>query len=538
MKSTNNNPTGKSSLSHRLGDILKNIGQQISTAKLAVAKLLRTDIWDIELTSLPAIKRRVVRMGRIFFLIIRGFKEDECGLHASSLTFMTLLSFVPILALAVSVVRAVSYDDSLREKTKSFVRSLVVEMPQADKRNVANALSVVVVSLDDETQKAERTEGREALAEGASIAEPPSADPVEAVNSSGILTLTKIESLIDIGFDRVEKLNFGALGGIGLLFLIWAVISVLGDVEAAFNRVWGVVENRTLARKFTDYLSVLIICPLLVAAASSLPVMGFIEAKMSAADDAFFISAMAGVPVIRVVWVLFLLTLAFTFMLRFTPNTQVKLKPGFIGGFVAALGFAAWLKICLILQIGVAKYSTFFGGFATVPIILSWVYVSWQILLFGGEVSYAVQNVDSYRMELGWREANQKGKILLAVALMREAAHNIAQGDGLLDLQAFTKKFKISARLVREVAHDLVKSGVIVETAADSNSYAVRRNLDSMDIGFLVNLILEVGVTPQLLGVGALKTSKLVAKDLETAFKTCLTTKIVDLPENISVEEI
>ena len=173
MKSTNNTQAKKTSLSHRLGGFLKSIGQQISTAKLAVAKLLRTDIWDIELTSLPAIKRRVVRTGRIFFLITRGFKEDECGLHASSLTFMTLLSFVPILALAVSVVRAVSYDDSLREKTKSFVRSLVVEMPQADKRNVANALSVVVVSLDDVNQKAERTEETEALAVGASIAEPP-----------------------------------------------------------------------------------------------------------------------------------------------------------------------------------------------------------------------------------------------------------------------------------------------------------------------------------------------------------------------------
>ncbi len=536
MKSKNNNQAGKSSLSQRLGEFLNKIAQRVSTVKLATVKLLATDIWDIELTSLPALKRRVVRTGRIFFLIIRGFKEDECGLHASSLTFMTLLSFVPILALAVSVVRAVSYDESMREKTKSFVRSLVVEMPLAEKQNGTNGITTLTVSLNGVAQEATGFECDPA--EGESPDASPAADSAEDAKPGGGLTLSKIESLIDIGFDRVENLNFGALGGIGLIFLIWAVISVLGDVEAAFNRVWGVIEDRTLARKFTDYLSVLIICPLLCVAASSLPVMGFIETKMSEADDAFFLSAMAGIPVIRVVWVIFLLTLAFTFMLRFTPNTQVKLTSGLIGGLVAAIGFAAWLKICLFLQIGVAKYSTFFGGFATVPIILSWVYVSWQILLFGGEVSYAVQNVDSYRMELGWRGANQKGKILLAVALMREAARNIAQGDGLLNLQTFTKKYKISARLVREVSHDLVKCGVIVETAADSNSYAVCRNLDSMSVGHLIGLLLEVGVMPQLLGVSGLKTSKLVAKDLEEALKTRLTTKIIDLPENIPAEGI
>ncbi len=534
MKSKNNNQAGKSSLSHRLGGFLKRTVQRVAEFKMATARLLTTDIWDIELTPLPAIKRRVVRIGRIIFLIVRGFKHDECGLHASSLTFMTLLSFVPILALAISVVRAVSYDDSLREKTKSFVRSLVIEMPSAEKRMDATGAIIVSIPLDKASFGEVKAEGRSMAQEPALTSSPADGDPTTELK--GVITLSKIEALIDVGFDNVEKVNFGALGGIGLIFLIWAVISVLGDVESAFNRVWGVVEDRTLARKFTDYLSVLIICPLLGVAASSLPVMSVLEAKMNEADSSFFLSSMAGVPVIRVVWVIFLLTLAFTFMLRFTPNTQVRLRPGLIGGLVCAIGFTAWLKICLLLQVGVAKYSTFFGSFATVPIILSWVYVSWEIILFGGEVSYAVQNVDTYRREQGWREASHKGRILLAVALMREAAQNIAQGNGLLNLQAFTTKYRISARLVRDVAYDLVQCGVIVETAVDSNCYAMLRNLDSMDVGYIVGLLLEVGVTPHLLGVGALKTSKLVEKDLESAFKTRLTTKILDLPENIPAE--
>ncbi len=532
MKSTSENKRGANPPGFRIGRFLKRVRNRGLELHAATVKLLTTDIWDIEITALPAIKRRLVRTARIFLLVGRGFKNDECGLHASSLTFMTLLSFVPILALAISVIRAVSYDESMREKTKAFVRSLVVEMPTSAKRNGTNEVHRVVDSVGNAPLVGdEGVAGHVAL-----VSVETSSGVSEGEEVGGVLTLSKIEALIDVGFDRVEQLNFGALGGIGLLFLIWAVISVLGDVESAFNRVWGVVEERTLARKFTDYLSVLIICPLLGVAASSLPMMSVLEAKMDEVDNSFFLSSMAGVPVIRVVWVVFLLTLAFTFMLRFTPNTKVRLKPALVGGLVSAIGFAAWLKICLLLQVGVAKYSAFFGSFATVPILLSWVYISWEILLFGGEVSYAVQNVDTYRRELGWRDASQKARILLAVALMREAACSMAKGNGLLNLPEFSRNYKISARLVREVAYDLTKSGVIVETAADSECYAVCRNLDSMDVGYLVGALLESGVNPSSFGLGALKTSPVVEKGIEEALKARMTTKIVDLPENISLE--
>lgn len=534
MKSTNEKQSGATRSIHRIGRFLRNVRRKGCELHRATLKLLTTDIWDIEITTLPALKRRVLRTVRIFFLVGRGFKNDECGLHASSLTFMTLLSFVPILALAISVVRTVSYDASMRDRTKAFVRSLVVEMPSTLKQNGTNGVQVVVVSTGNLTRGVEGLVAEQnALASTASSSSSGVSVVVEA--GEGVMTLSKIEALIDVGFDRVEQLNYGALGGIGLLFLIWAVISVLGDVEAAFNKVWGVVEERTFARKFTDYLSVLIICPLLGVAASSLPVMSVIEAKMNEVDKTFFLSSMAGVPVIRVIWVVFLLTLAFTFLLRFTPNTNVRLSPGLIGGLVSALGFAAWLKICLLFQVGVAKYSTFLGSFATVPILLSWVYVSWEILLFGGEVSYAVQNVDTYRMELGWREASQKARILLAVALMREAARSMAKGNGLLNLPEFIRRYRISARLVREVAYDLTTCGIIVETAADSECYAVCRHLDSMDVGDLVGVLLNSGVKPSPLGVGALTTSSVVEKEIEAVLKARLTTKIVDLPENVPV---
>ena len=519
--------------SHRHSSVFRRFLLRIAGFSNNITNLLCRDIWDIEITGLPALKRGLLRIVRILILVWQGFKRDECILHASSLTFMTLLSFVPILALAVSLVRAVSYDESIREKTKDLVRSLVIETTSEKPVGYPNSNHPFSVTNTTPLGLVENSSvDKPAFPGSFAVTNTPTVQTSAYVIPEGALTIDKIESMIDTGFDRVEQLNFGALGGIGLIFLIWAVISVLGDVEAAFNRVWGVVENRPLLRKFTDYLSVLIVCPLLLVVASSLPFVSAWETRMDELDRGFFLSSVAGMPVIRVIWVLFLLTLAFTFLLRFTPNTKVKLGPGFMGGFVAAVGFAGWLKLCVALQVGVAKYSTFFGSFAMVPIVLSWVYVSWEILLFSAEVSYSVQNVDTYRMELGWREASQKGRILLAAALLREAVESLSKGDGLLNLREFNRHYRISVRLVRDVAHELAQSGVIVETAENSDCFAVRKNLSTLSTGDLVRTMLDVGLSPDSLGLEGLKTSKLISDDLEKALKTGLTTPIENLPEN------
>lgn len=478
---------------------------------------LTREVWDVELSVLPLWKRIPFKFVRILLLVFKGFRHDECVLHASSLTFMTLLSFIPTLALAISVVRAVSYDDSLRDRTKHFVRSIVVEEDQ----------STMEVSGEATREEPEPVQAMTATESAKSAA---MTSPRMVESSEGVITLDKLNEMIDTGFDTVERIDFGALGGIGLIFLVWTVIAVLSDVESAFNRVWGVVEQRPLARKFTDYLSVVIICPLLGAAASSLPVVGVLEAKLSEADSSFFLSSMAGVPIIRVAWVLFLLTLAFAFLLKFAPNTRVKVGPSLVGGLVSAIGFAVWLKVCLALQIGVAKYSAFFGSFAMVPILLSWVYVSWEILLLGAEVSAAVQNVETYQVELGWKGANFRSRIYLAIALLREAAESLETGDGLLNIGEFNRRYRVSVRLLRSVVYDLTRAGILIETAKDSNSYVARKDLGRLTLGEIVGLLLDIGAQPEGLGLMKLATSQALQETFERAMGEGLQKRLVELP--------
>lgn len=500
-------------------------------------KLLTTDVWDVEAAALPYIKRKLVRTTRIFTMVGKGFKQDECGLHASSLTYMTLLSFVPVLALAVSVVKGMSDTEVLRQNSKNFIRSLVADVQLKsedivpdDVTNGVPATAVEDMTADngDAPATANHTTVVNALEDGAD----PAIEEEDEDAQPGGLTIERIEEMIDSGFDKVEELNFGALGGIGLIFLFWSVIAVLGNIEEAFNKVWGVTKGRTLARKFTDYLSVLIVVPVLIMAASSLPVLKVIQENLNRFDDVLKISQTAGWPVFESLWVLFTTTIAFAFILIFTPNTKVKVKSGIIGGFVCAIGFGLWLKICVALQVGVAKYSTLFGSFAIVPIVLSWVFVSWEILLFSTEVSYAFQNVDIYSKDMGWRNANQKGRFMLAVAIMREAARSIAQGDGLIRLGDFGRRHGLSPRLVRNVVSDLQAGGVLVETAGDSDVVAVRVDIDSYTVGDVVRTLLELGVSPVSLGVTHLSTSSVAGEEIERAIAGGMATKIKDLPDN------
>ena len=468
---------------------------------------LTADVWDAELVALSGLRRRAVSAVRILLMVARGFKQNECGIRAASLTFISLLSFVPVLALALSVVRMVSYDDSLRENSKEFVRSILADTIPESSNGHDNGF------YSDETFSDETDNG-----DGGILS--------DDISDEGI-TIAKIEKLIDTGFDKVDKIDFGTLGGIGLVLFVWAVIGVLGSIELAFNKVWGVLENRTLARKFTDYLSVLIICPLLLAAASSLPALALANRTIDAADAA--LPSFIGFPVVKATWVLFLLTLAFTFMLRFTPNTKVRLVPGLAGGFVTAVGFAAWLKLCLALQIGVVKYSTFFGGFSMLPIILSWVFVSWEIILFGAEFSYAVQNVNAYPREQGWRLASWKSKLLLAAALLREGVAKVENGDGILRLREFNATRRISARLVREVAHELDKAGYLAAVAEDSESYAFRRDPSEITLGDVASHLLDAGVGPAALGVSRLPEAQAAAAFFGKSFGAGLDAKIKDL---------
>ena len=505
------------------------------------------DVWDVEVSALRGLHRFLVRFVRTVYLVARGFKRNEVALRASSLTFVTMLSIVPVLALALSLAKVATDGDHLRDYVKKQVHELVfasaaLPMPEIPGTPAENATTEHtedpaveggteehgedgkgLASDGGTTEHTEDTEKPAAEGESAGGASPPSepnpesgtdirhsassiqhssgaAEPAPSA-PEGVITEDTLLGLVDKGFNIVEQLNFGTLGGIGLLMLVWTVISVIGNVEQAFNRVWGVSETRPFFRKVTDYLAVVIILPFLAVAASSVPVLAALERKMASFDAAVGLSRFAGFPVFRVLWVLVILSLGFCLVLRGAPNTHVRFRPALAGGFLAAVGFSVWLKLCLRLQIGVAKYSQFFGTFAAVPILLFWVYVSWMILLVAAEVSFALQNADTYHLESGWTAPSQRARTLFAAALLRDLAHDMKEGGGPLDLVAWNRKHRVSVRLVRDVAATLVRAKILAPVDGRHDVYAALVDLQSWTLGDLVRALASDGASAEELSV-------------------------------------
>jgi YihY family inner membrane protein len=480
---------------------------------------LRQDVWDVELVSLSRARRSFVRLLRVAQLVYRGFKHDECMLHASSLTFITLLAIVPVLALALSMARVFGAGDMAREQLKSVAREWIAETPAS-----ALVLGTPAAPVQPST----------AAAVPVSPAPAPAPPPREVVSqhtpespAEAAITLERIEQLIDTGFERIEGLNFRALGGLGIVFLLWTVLTVLGQVEAAFNRVWGVTEQRPLLRKFTDYLSVLIVFPVLLIAATSIPAVDMVTRLMGSHGEAV-VGRMLGFRLIRLLGIIGLLTLSFAFLLRFLPHTRVRPWPSLAGGLATAVLSLGWLRLCMAFQLGVAKNSVFFGSFATVPVLLSWVYVSWEILLFGAEVSFAVQNADTYRMEQGAAKASLRTRLMVAVDLLATAARQLRTGDGLLRIPVYVRERRISVRLVNDVVHELSERQLLAEVAGEAGAFAARRDVLNLTVADVVQTLLDTGAQPAAIGLKAQPSSPL-CDPLDAALAKILPQRIADV---------
>ena len=473
------------------------------------ARFVNRDVWDLELSAVRGARRALVRSVRVLYLVARGFRRNECTLHAASLTFMTLLSIVPVLALALSLASAAVNTGELRDAAKGMIRRFF-DTPLPGQ-------GLVEAAAPKPANPAPAPDGTGASETGAADADAAAADPSEPPDETGGVSVAKLEDLVDKGFATVERLNFRALGGVGLLVLVWTVIGLLGNIEKSFNHVWGVAKGRTLPRKFTDYLSVVIILPFLCAAASSVPVVSALAGRLHRFEGYAGMGAVAARPFFRGLWVLGILTLAFCFLLRFAPNARVRLRPGLLGGFVAAVGLFFWLKLCLVLQIGVAKNSALFGSFAMVPILLSWVYVSWVILLVAAEVSYAAQNADNYEMESGWDTPSPRARLLLATALLRNLQAEIEAGRGTVAIGAFTRRHRVSFRLVRTVCRDLCQVGVLAPVEGEADTFASRIDLSRATLGSIARTMLDAGSSPETLGLGDLAAAPILSAGIDRA---------------------
>jgi membrane protein len=435
-----------------------------------IRRFITQDVWDMDPRHMPAMKAAGVRTLRAIYMMVRGFMEDDCPLHASALTLSTLMAIVPILALSLALARGFGDADT----AKARIREAVSEWTA--------------------TFQGPRTEEAEPVPEAAG-------GQAAAVDETRLTE--QIDRLLEGAFERVESINFATLGSVGLILLLWMVTQVLGRVESAFNRVWGVTQGRSIWRRFTDYLSVLIVLPLLIIAASSIPVADLAMRHMDE-YQANFLRALISSKAFRHAAVGAITVMAFTFFIMFMPNTAVRFRAALLGGILSGVLFLIWMKICAAFQIYVAGYGRIYGGFAVVPVLLAWVFVSWEIVLFGAEAAFAAQNCSTYRMEQDSLRASVQARLLLALSVVLDAARAMKGDAPDFDAGAFSKEHRVPVRFLNETLHFLVKAGLLAEVSERSGRYVLLRAPDSLLIEDIADNLLDTGTGPSDIGLSGI----------------------------------
>jgi membrane protein len=261
----------------------------------------------------------------------------------------------------------------------------------------------------------------------------------------------------------VDNLDFASFGTIGGALVFGTAIFALRHLERTLNDIWGVTSNRTWARRFSDYLAVLVVAPISTGVAVSLATTLQSEPIVTRLLVDPFFATIYGLGLSQLP-VLFLF-LGFTFLYWFFPNTHVRVRAAALGGAVAAVLFSAARAIYIDFQVGAATYQAVFGALSAVPLILAWLYACWAVLLLGAEVAFAFQNLKFARREMRVGEVCPAEREAVALELMVGVArafrsgHDPPMAGGLADV--LDEPVRRVRRLLEELENaDLIRTVV------------------------------------------------------------------------------
>ncbi len=410
----------------------KSIGE-VKEKVNGLVQFVSGDIWRARIQEMPLLKRAWMRSLRILLLAVRGFREDACMLRASSLTFYTLLSIVPVAAMAFGIAKGFGFQDML------------------------------------EVQLYKNFPGQE-----------------EVVNKVVIFA----DSLL-------ETTKGGVIAGFGLVILFWAVFKVMGNIEHSFNQIWQVERERSLARKLSDYLAIMLLSPVLVILQSSATVFVTTQITMVTQKIALlgYLSPLIYfsyklIPYV-LVWILF--TLIYIVM----PNTRVKFRSALLAGIVAGSGYAILQGLYFAFQIGFARYNAIYGSFAALPLLLAWLQLSWLIVLFGAEIAFATQNVGHYEFEQDTTHASPGLRKLVALRIALYIVRQFEQGTAPVESERIADDLHLPLPLTNRVLRELTDSDILKEVQLagdDVVGFMPARDADQLSISFILEALETRGV--------------------------------------------
>lgn len=350
-----------------------------------------------------------VRVLKTLNLTVRSFLNKDLQSKAMSLTYSTVLAAVPAFALLFAIGRGFGFQNLLQS-------SLYVYFPSQEK-----ALNTALGFVDNYLSQASQ----------------------------------------------------GVFVGVGIVFLLWTLISLMSSIEQAFNQIWDIKEDRSFMRKVTDYIAICLVVPILMVCSSGISIF------MSTAISEHFAFLGGAVDWVLDATPFLLVWIAFTLSFMLFPNTKVQFKYAAISGFVCGVAFQILQLLFVNGQIYVSKYNAIYGSFAFLPLMLIWLQLSWLILLIGCMFTYAAQNVVNfnYNAASGSISANYLKQV--AVVLMRIIVERQQNHQPPLTLSEISNGYGMPIRLVKLLAEIFRTSGIAYFVVLDDDKEGLAPAIDA-----------------------------------------------------------
>ncbi|MGZ8175643.1 YihY/virulence factor BrkB family protein, partial [Methylobacter sp.] len=261
--------------------------------ELNIAGFVREDIWLLHEQRLPPFKAIIIKSLKIAILSVQGFSQDLCPLRASALTLYSLLSIVPVIAMLFGIAKGFGFEKMLEQR-------LIEQAPERD---------------------------------------------------------TLVLQLISFAQNLLDSTKSGVIAGIGIIILFWTIISVIGNIEESFNHIWKIGKGRSISRKFSDYLSLMLLAPVILIASGSIAVL--LNIKITWLITIIELPEFGTWLVIKALGLLplALMTGLFAFTFIFMPNRKINCRAGIIAGVATGIMYHLVQWAYLSLQIGVSNYN-------------------------------------------------------------------------------------------------------------------------------------------------------------------------------------
>ena len=351
-----------------------------------------------------------VRIVKTLNLAVRSFLDRGLQDKSASLTFSTLLALVPALALLIAIGRGFGLQDLLKDQLFTYF--------PAQREVIEKSLTFVDSYLAESAQ--------------------------------------------------------GVFVGVGLIILLWTLISLLSSIEESFNFIWDLKKDRSLYQKITDYIAICLLIPILMICSSGVSL--FMSTVIQSRIDIPFLT-----PLVNVALELFPLVLvwgAFSLSFWLIPNTKVKFKYAAISGIISAVGFQIIELLFLNGQIYVTKYNAIYGSFAFLPLLLVWMQFSWLILLAGCTLTYCLQNVFAYNYMTDTQYISNSYMRKVTVVISAIVVQRFAKGETPLSATEISQKYELPVRLVNKITSQMHESRLINYVDLDNGELGVAPSAD------------------------------------------------------------